>query len=139
MIKYEKFLHRGQKHYRKRHIVRSKLYYYFCKFFFQCDIPMETQIDESVYFCHNAFGGVINPRAKIRGGVLQHSVTIGEIDDSHGAPVIEENVFIGARAIVLGNITVGKNAKVGAGAVVLKDVPPNTTVVGVPAYILEKN
>lgn len=53
--------------------------------------------------------------------------------------MIKENVYIGARAIVLGSITVGKNARIGAGAVVVKDVPPNTTVVGVPAHILEKN
>lgn len=68
MIKYDNFLHRGQKHYRKGHKVRSKLYYFCGKIFFQCDIPMNTQIDESVHFNHNAFGVVINPRAKIRGG-----------------------------------------------------------------------
>lgn len=49
--------------------------------------------------------------------------------------MIEENVFIGARAMILGNITVGKNSKIGAGAVVNTDVPPNCTAVGVPAKI----
>lgn len=58
--------------------------------------------------------------------------------DSHDAPVIEEDVYIGARAIILGNITIGKNSKIGAGAVVLTDVPPNCTAVGVPAKIIKQ-
>ena len=55
---------------------------------------------------------------------------------SHKAPRIECNVFIGAKATILGNITIGKNARIGAGAVVLQDVPRNCTAVGVPARIL---
>ena len=52
----------------------------FCKLYFQCDIPFETDIDETVYFCHNAFGVVINPNAKLeKGVVIQHRVTIGEM------------------------------------------------------------
>lgn len=47
--------------------------------------------------------------------------------------VLESNVWIGARAIVLGGVTVGKNSVIGAGSVVTKDVPPNTVVVGNPA------
>ena len=74
------------------------------------------------------------PTQKSGGGVIQHCVTIGELN-THDAPVIEENVFIGARAMILGNITVGKNSKIGAGAVVNTDVPPNCTAVGVPAKI----
>lgn len=71
------------------------------------------------------------------GGVIQHSVTIGELD-THDAPVIEENVYIGARAMILGDITIGKNSKIGAGAIVLTDVPPNCTAVGVPARIIKQ-
>jgi serine O-acetyltransferase len=48
-------------------------------------------------------------------------------------------VFIGNNANVLGNITVGENSRVGAGSVVLSDVPPNSTVVGVPAHIVYRN
>lgn len=47
------------------------------------------------------------------------------------------NVFIGAKAIILGDITIGENAKIGAGAVVLTDVPANCTAVGVPAQIIQ--
>lgn len=95
-------------------------------------------IDRSVWFCHRGFGIVINKNTIIRGGVfIQHSVTIGEIDETHKAPYIDENVYIGARAVILGDIKIGKNAKIGAGAVVLQDVPENCTAVGVPAKILE--
>jgi len=48
-------------------------------------------------------------------------------------------VFVGNNANVLGNITVGENSRVGAGSVVLRDVPPNSTVVGVPAHIIYRN
>ena len=49
--------------------------------------------------------------------------------------VIEDNVWIGGRAVVLPNVTIGANAVVGAGAVVTRDVPPNTVVVGNPATV----
>ena len=54
-----------------------------------------------------------------------------EIGKRH--PTIKNNVLIGANATILGNLIIGQNSKVGAGAVVLKDVKENTTVVGVPA------
>lgn len=53
-----------------------------------------------------------------------------------GAPIIEDDVLIGANAVLLGNITVHKGAKIGAGAVVLCDVPGGATAVGVPAKVL---
>lgn len=53
-----------------------------------------------------------------------------------GAPIIEDDVLIGANAVLLGNITVHKGAKIGAGAVVLSDVPGGATAVGVPAKML---
>lgn len=53
-----------------------------------------------------------------------------------GAITIEDNVFIGARTIILPGVTVGKNSIVGAGSVVIKDVPPNTIVVGNPAKVI---
>ena len=75
-------------------------------------------------------------RAKIGWGTtIQHCVTIGEIN-SNDAPIIGINVFIGARAMILGNIKIGDNVKIGAGAVVMKDVPDNCTAVGVPARII---
>ena len=137
-MKFEKVFHKGREHFLKNHKFRSKIYSLFCRMVFHCDIPFKTDIDKSVYFCHNAFGVVINPNAKIMGGVIQNGVLIGEIDDSHRAPIIEEGAFIGAKAIILGPVVVGKNSKIGAGSVVLQDVPDGCTAVGNPARILYK-
>ena len=64
-------------------------------------------------------------------------MTLGELD-SNKAPKIGKNVFIGARAVILGDVSVGNNSKIGAGAVVISDVPSNATAVGVPARIILK-
>lgn len=69
---------------------------------------------------------------------INQQVTIGWTDMS-GGPVIGDNVTINAGAKVIGNIVIGSNSKVGANAVVVKNVPPDCTVVGVPAYIVRKN
>lgn len=65
-------------------------------------------------------------------GTIQHSVTIGELS-SQETSIIGRNVFVGASATIWGNITVGNNEKIGAGAVVLESIPDNSTGVGVPA------
>lgn len=137
-MRFEKVFLKARNHYLKGHAIRAKAYKIFLKLYCQCEILPSTDISDSVYFCHNAFGVVINPNAVIKKGVvIQHCVTIGELN-THEAPIIEENVFIGARAIILGNITIGKNSKIGAGAVVLTDIPPNSTVVGMPAKIIKR-
>lgn len=69
---------------------------------------------------------------------INQQVTIGWVD-STGRPRIGNGVKISAGAKVLGNIEIGDNVKIGANAVVLKNVPPNCTVVGVPAYIVKIN
>jgi len=69
---------------------------------------------------------------------LYQGVTLGGTGKETGKrhPTIGNNVVIGAGARVLGNITVGENSRVGAGSVVLRDVPDNSTVVGVPGHIV---
>ncbi|MCL1465236.1 serine O-acetyltransferase [Argonema galeatum] len=69
---------------------------------------------------------------------INQQVSIG-YKDKTGRPKIGDNVRITAGAKVLGNITVGNNVTVGANAVVIKNVPDNCVVVGVPAYIVKKN
>ncbi len=54
-------------------------------------------------------------------------------------PTLCDGVFVGNNANILGNITIGENSRVGAGSVVLNDVPPNSTVVGVPAHMIYRN
>jgi serine O-acetyltransferase len=72
---------------------------------------------------------------------LYQGVTLGGTGKEHGKrhPTLCDGVFVGNNANVLGNITVGENSRVGAGSVVLADVPPNSTVVGVPAHIVYRN
>ena len=68
---------------------------------------------------------------------LQQSITIGNVRRSDGSvPIIGDDCFIGSGAVVLGSVSVGVGAKVGANAVVVKDVPPGATAVGVPATTL---
>ncbi len=84
-------------------------------------------------------GIVIGETAEIGDDVMIYQgVTLGGTGKDIGKrhPTIENGVMIGAGAKVLGPITVGKNSKVAAGAVVVKDVEPNCTVVGVPGYVV---
>jgi serine O-acetyltransferase len=88
------------------------------------------------FFIDHGMGVVIGETAVIGDDVtLYHGVTLGGVTWSPGKrhPTIEDGVVIGAGAQVLGPITIGKNASIGANAVVLKDVPPETTMVGVAA------
>lgn len=93
-------------------------------------------------FIDHATGVVIGETAVVGNDVtLYQGVTLGGTGKGHGKrhPTICDRVFIGNNANVLGNITVGQNSRVGAGSVVLNDVPPNSTVVGVPAHIVYRN
>ncbi|NTU89377.1 MAG: serine O-acetyltransferase, partial [Actinobacteria bacterium] len=73
--------------------------------------------------------------------VLYQGVTLGGTGKETGKrhPTIEDGAVVGVGASVLGNTTVGKNAKVGGGAVVVDDVPPGCTVVGIPGHIVKCN
>lgn len=86
----------------------------------------------------HSHGVVIN--GKVRGGRnvhLEHEVTLG--DSGQGAcPVLGDDVYIGAGAKVIGPVAIGDGARVGANAVVVKDVEPQTTVVGVPARAVKR-
>lgn len=93
-------------------------------------------------FIDHATGVVIGETAIVGNEVtIYQGVTLGGTGKGHGKrhPTICDRVFIGNNANVLGNITVGENSRVGAGSVVLSDVPPNSTVVGVPAHIVYRN
>jgi serine O-acetyltransferase len=93
-------------------------------------------------FIDHAMGVVIGETAIVGSDVtLYQGVTLGGTGKGHGKrhPTVCDGVFIGNNANVLGNITVGENSRVGAGSVVLSDVPPNSTVVGVPAHIIYRN
>lgn len=93
-------------------------------------------------FIDHATGVVIGETAVVGSDVtLYQGVTLGGTGKGHGKrhPTLCDGVFVGNNANILGNITIGANSRVGAGSVVLNDVPPNSTVVGVPAHIVYRN
>jgi len=93
-------------------------------------------------FIDHGMGVVIGETAVVGDDVLLYQgVTLGGTGKEKGKrhPNIGNNVVIGAGAKILGNITVGDNTYIGANAVVLKDVPPNSTVVGVPGRITKQD
>ena len=93
-------------------------------------------------FIDHGLGVVIGETAVIGNDVtLYQGVTLGGTGKEQGKrhPTIEDDVVIGSGAKVLGNITVGRNCRIGAGSVVLRNVPDNSTVVGVPAHIIFRN
>jgi serine O-acetyltransferase len=105
---------------------------------FQTDINPEARIGDGVFLDH-ATGLVVGQTAVVENNVsILQGVTLGgtgkALGDRH--PKIREGVLIGAGAKILGNIEVGQCARVAAGSVVLKDVPRNVTVAGVPAKIV---
>jgi len=105
---------------------------------FSVDIHPAARIGKGIMFDH-ATGIVIGETAIIEDHVsIMQSVTLGGTGKEGGArhPTIREGVLISAGAKILGNIEVGRCARIGAGSVVLKDVAPRTTVAGVPAKVI---
>ncbi len=91
------------------------------------------------FFIDHGMGVVIGETAEIgRNVTMYHGVTLGGTSWKKGKrhPTIEDNVIIGANAAILGAIRVGQNSKIGSGSVVNKEVPPNSTVVGIPGRIV---
>lgn len=105
------------------------------------EIHPAAKIGRRVIIDHG-MGVVIGETAIVGDDVyLYHQVTLGGTSSQRGKrhPTIGRNVIIGAGAKVLGDILVGEDARIGANAVVVQDVQPGTTVVGIPARALERN
>lgn len=93
-------------------------------------------------FIDHGTGVVIGETAVIGDNVtLYQGVTLGGTGKEKGKrhPTLEDNVMVSAGAKILGSFTIGENSKIGAGSVVLEEVPPNCTVVGVPGRIVKRN
>lgn len=91
------------------------------------------------FFIDHGMGVVIGETAVIGKNVtMYHGVTLGGTSWKKGKrhPTIGDNVIIGANASILGPIRVGENSKIGSGSVVNKEVPPNSTVVGIPGRVV---
>jgi len=104
------------------------------------EIHPGAQIGQGLFIDHG-MGVVIGETAIVGNNVtLFQGVTLGGTGKETGKrhPTLGDNVVVGAGAKVLGNIHIGANSYIGANAVVLKDVPPNSTVVGVPGHITKQ-
>jgi len=110
------------------------------QFLTSVDIHPGAQIGRRVFIDH-AMGVVIGETTIIGNDVLIYQqVTLGGVSLSHGKrhPTLEDGVVVGAGAKVLGDITIGRDAKIGANSVVVKDVPAECTAVGVPAHVSKR-
>ncbi len=100
---------------------------------FATDIHPAAKIGAGLWLDHG-LGFVVGETCVIGQNVsIWHNVTLGSTLNDSGAqrhPTVQDGVVIGAGATILGNITLGKNANIAAGSIVVKDVPPNTLVVG---------
>jgi serine O-acetyltransferase len=91
------------------------------------------------FFIDHGMGVVIGETAEVGDNVtLYHGVTLGgtSLNKVKRHPTVEDNVVVGAGAKVLGAITIGANSRIGANAVVVKDTPPDSVVVGVPGQVV---
>lgn len=108
--------------------------------FTHIDIHPEATIGRRVFIDHGT-GVVIGQTAIIEDDVLIYQgVTLGGVSLTAGKrhPTIRRGVVIGAGAKILGNITIGENSKVGANSVVVRNVPENSTAIGIPAHVIQK-
>ena len=100
-----------------------------------------AKVANRISFPHGITGVFISGGAKIgKNCVIFHQVTIGsntlKNSPRYGAPTIGDNVYIGAGAKIIGNVTIGNNCRIGANCVVAKDIPANCTVISQPARVI---
>lgn len=135
-------------HYRLAHRLYQKGHYFWARWISQravrktgIEIHPGAQIGKGFFIDHGN-GVIIGETAIIGDNVtLYQGVTLGGTGKEQGKrhPTIGNNVMISAGAKILGSFTIGDNSKIGAGSVVLEEVPPNSTVVGVPGHVVKRN
>uniref|UniRef100_A0A7V5CSM8 Serine acetyltransferase n=1 Tax=Acidobacterium capsulatum TaxID=33075 RepID=A0A7V5CSM8_9BACT len=116
----------------------ARLLTQFTRFWTGIEIHPAATIGRRLFIDHG-MGVVIGETAILGDDItLYQGVTLGGTGKERGKrhPTLCDGVFVGNNANILGDITIGENSRVGAGSVVLQDVPPNSTVVGVPAHII---
>ncbi len=127
--------------YRRRWYLLARLISHISRFLTGIEIHPGAKIGEGLFIDHGS-GVVIGETAEIGDNVtIYQGVTLGGTGKEKGKrhPTIGNNVVISAGAKILGSFTVGDNSKIGAGSVVLKPVPPNSTVVGVPGRVVARD
>ncbi|WP_457680112.1 serine O-acetyltransferase [Thermovibrio sp.] len=118
----------------------ARLVSHFSRWFTGIEIHPGAKIGRR-FFIDHGMGVVIGETTEIGNDVtLYHQVTLGGTSTKKGKrhPTIGNNVVIGAGAKVLGPVKIGDNCKIGANSVVIKDVPPNSTVVGIPGKVVRR-
>lgn len=135
-------------HYRIAHRLYVKKHYFLARYISQravrktgIEIHPGARIGKGFFIDHGN-GVIIGETAVIGNNVtIYQGVTLGGTGKEHGKrhPTVEDNVMISAGAKVLGSFTIGANSKIGAGSVVLSEVPPGSTVVGVPGRVVKRN
>ena len=127
--------------FKKGWIFLPRLISNFARFITGIEIHPGAKISEGLFIDHGA-GTVIGETVEIGKNVtLYQGVTLGGTGKEKGKrhPTIGDNVVVASGAKVLGSFLVGENSKIGAGSVVLKAVPPNSTVVGIPGQVVWHN
>lgn len=135
-------------HYRVAHKLYEKKHYFLARWVSQrgvrktgIEIHPGAQIGKGLFIDHGT--GVIIGETTIIGDncTLYQGVTLGGTGKEQGKrhPTLGNNVMVSAGAKVLGSFKIGDNSKIGAGSVVLEEVPPNSTVVGVPGRVVKRN
>ncbi|MGN1266684.1 MAG: serine O-acetyltransferase EpsC [Dorea sp.] len=135
-------------HYRVAHKLYKKEHYFLARLISQravrktgIEIHPGATIGKGLFIDHGS-GVIIGETAELGDNItLYQGVTLGGTGKEKGKrhPTLEDNVMVSAGAKILGSFKIGENSKIGAGSVVLKEVPPNCTVVGVPGRIVKKN
>lgn len=134
-------------HYRVAHWLFLKKRYFLARWVSQrgvrktgIEIHPGATIGKGLFIDHGS-GVIIGETAEIGNNVtLYQGVTLGGTGKEKGKrhPTLKDNVMVSAGAKVLGSFTIGENSKIGAGSVVLKEVPPHSTVIGIPGRVVKR-
>ena len=135
-------------HYRIAHKLYLKKHYFLARWVSQraarktgIEIHPGATIGKGLFIDHGS-GVIIGETAELGDNItLYQGVTLGGTGKEQGKrhPTLEDNVMVSAGAKVLGSFTIGENSKIGAGSVVIEEVPPNCTVVGVPGRVVKRD
>ncbi|MDR5589339.1 hypothetical protein [Christiangramia sp. SM2212] len=120
--------------------VLPKLIYYIQYLLFNCAVPSETKIGKKSTFGYGGIGVVLHKRVVIGDNCkIGTNVTIGGTSKKYEVPIIGNRVQISTGAKILGPVTIGNDVIIGANSVVVKDVPSNCVVAGIPAKVIKEN
>lgn len=120
--------------------IMSKLLDYLTRLIFPCWFPHSIKVGKGVVLGYGGLSVVVHGDAVIGNNVhIDQCVTIGGNGTRPGVPVIEDNVYIGAGAKILGPVVIGNGSVIGANAVLLKDISPGSVAVGIPVWVIQSN